>query len=400
MREHPAIGERILRAIPGMGGIARIVRHEHERFDGAGYPDGLVRRRDPDREPDHPRLRRVPRDDLRPPLPQGHAARGCRPRARRQRRDPVRPAGHRSSDRLAVRLRSAAAPPAPGRSVARGNESRPARLARPWPSRSPPSDLSAIQAERGPVHMHVGGVVVLDGRVDRDTVARRISERIHLIPRYTMKLDEAPLGLANPVWVDDPGLRGRAPRAPRSPPLPGRRHGALRARRPGDVRAARPLPPAVAAGRGRGACTQPHGCHREDAPLARGRPRRGGRGHRDSRPDTGGPGPATSPSRRPRHRAAPCRARRGPRPDRVGPARRAAQACAHFGLTRDDPRSAHARPPGQERRPRCSRSWPAYGRPRPTTRLNAGDRPRPALRDRTSAPRRDQGRAPDRRRDE
>ena len=42
MREHPVIGERILRAIPGLGGIARIVRHEHERFDGAGYPDGLA----------------------------------------------------------------------------------------------------------------------------------------------------------------------------------------------------------------------------------------------------------------------------------------------------------------------------------------------------------------------
>jgi diguanylate cyclase (GGDEF)-like protein len=42
MREHPLIGERILRAIPGMGGVARIVRHEHERFDGSGYPDGLA----------------------------------------------------------------------------------------------------------------------------------------------------------------------------------------------------------------------------------------------------------------------------------------------------------------------------------------------------------------------
>jgi diguanylate cyclase (GGDEF)-like protein/putative nucleotidyltransferase with HDIG domain len=47
MREHPVIGERILRAIPGMGGVARIVRHEHEWFDGAGYPDGLVGERIP-----------------------------------------------------------------------------------------------------------------------------------------------------------------------------------------------------------------------------------------------------------------------------------------------------------------------------------------------------------------
>ena len=42
MRQHPVIGERIIRAIPGMGGIARAVRHEHERWDGGGYPDGLA----------------------------------------------------------------------------------------------------------------------------------------------------------------------------------------------------------------------------------------------------------------------------------------------------------------------------------------------------------------------
>ncbi|MDQ3720425.1 MAG: diguanylate cyclase [Actinomycetota bacterium] len=42
MRQHPEIGERILRAIPDYGTVARVVRHEHERFDGSGYPDGLV----------------------------------------------------------------------------------------------------------------------------------------------------------------------------------------------------------------------------------------------------------------------------------------------------------------------------------------------------------------------
>ena len=66
-----------------------------------------------------------------------------------------------------------------------------------------PADLSAIQAERGPVHMHVGGICVFDGAVDRDTVVRRLRERIHLIPRYTMCLEEAPLGLAQPGWVED-----------------------------------------------------------------------------------------------------------------------------------------------------------------------------------------------------
>jgi diacylglycerol O-acyltransferase / wax synthase len=69
-----------------------------------------------------------------------------------------------------------------------------------------PSDLSAIQAEQGPVHMHVGGVLVFEGRIEREAVVRRVRARIHLIPRYTMRLDNAPFGLANPVWVEDVGF--------------------------------------------------------------------------------------------------------------------------------------------------------------------------------------------------
>ena len=41
MREHPAIGERIIRRTPELVDLAPIVRHEHERWDGEGYPDGL-----------------------------------------------------------------------------------------------------------------------------------------------------------------------------------------------------------------------------------------------------------------------------------------------------------------------------------------------------------------------
>ena len=42
MAEHPVIGERILRSIGGFINVADIVRHEHESWDGSGYPDGLV----------------------------------------------------------------------------------------------------------------------------------------------------------------------------------------------------------------------------------------------------------------------------------------------------------------------------------------------------------------------
>ena len=41
MREHSLIGERILRRTPELAPIAPLVRHEHERWDGGGYPDGL-----------------------------------------------------------------------------------------------------------------------------------------------------------------------------------------------------------------------------------------------------------------------------------------------------------------------------------------------------------------------
>jgi diacylglycerol O-acyltransferase / wax synthase len=69
-----------------------------------------------------------------------------------------------------------------------------------------PSDVSALQAERGPVHMHVGGVLVFDGQVPHETVVDRIRKRVALIPRYRMRLEEGPLGLANPVWVRDAGF--------------------------------------------------------------------------------------------------------------------------------------------------------------------------------------------------
>jgi diguanylate cyclase (GGDEF)-like protein len=41
MAEHPVAGERILLRIPELAPIAAIVRHEHEHWDGSGYPDRL-----------------------------------------------------------------------------------------------------------------------------------------------------------------------------------------------------------------------------------------------------------------------------------------------------------------------------------------------------------------------
>ncbi|MDQ3631340.1 MAG: HD domain-containing protein [Actinomycetota bacterium] len=42
MERHPHIGWEILRHIEWLGEAKLVVRHHHERWDGAGYPDGLA----------------------------------------------------------------------------------------------------------------------------------------------------------------------------------------------------------------------------------------------------------------------------------------------------------------------------------------------------------------------
>jgi diguanylate cyclase (GGDEF)-like protein len=42
MRRHTLIGERIAQAAPALVGVAGLIRSSHERWDGAGYPDGLA----------------------------------------------------------------------------------------------------------------------------------------------------------------------------------------------------------------------------------------------------------------------------------------------------------------------------------------------------------------------
>ncbi len=68
-----------------------------------------------------------------------------------------------------------------------------------------PSDRSSLAAERGPVNMAVGGVLVFEsGRgLDYDAVVERLRTRLHLIPRYRQRLASAVPGVAQPEWVDD-----------------------------------------------------------------------------------------------------------------------------------------------------------------------------------------------------
>jgi diguanylate cyclase (GGDEF)-like protein/putative nucleotidyltransferase with HDIG domain len=42
VRTHPEVGEQILSSVPFLADVREIVRHDHERWDGGGYPDGLA----------------------------------------------------------------------------------------------------------------------------------------------------------------------------------------------------------------------------------------------------------------------------------------------------------------------------------------------------------------------
>ncbi len=71
-----------------------------------------------------------------------------------------------------------------------------------------PADRSSLAAERGSINMAVGGLLVVDADppLTRQMIADRIGERIHLVPRLRQRLEEPPLGIANPVWTDDTGF--------------------------------------------------------------------------------------------------------------------------------------------------------------------------------------------------
>ena len=71
-------------------------------------------------------------------------------------------------------------------------------------------DASFLALEKDGAHMHVGSVLIFEGPApDYDAFVERIERGLHLVPRYRQKLAFPPLGLARPLWVDDPHFNAR-----------------------------------------------------------------------------------------------------------------------------------------------------------------------------------------------
>ena len=89
-------------------------------------------------------------------------------------------------------------------------------------SRLTPLDASFLEVESSTAHMHVGWAAAFaplrDRRPPRFTEVRdHIDRRMCRAPRYRQKLAEVPLGVNDPVWIDDPDFDiGRHVRRARS----------------------------------------------------------------------------------------------------------------------------------------------------------------------------------------
>jgi diacylglycerol O-acyltransferase len=69
------------------------------------------------------------------------------------------------------------------------------------------TDAGFLHQEGRCAHMHIGGVLLLDGPAPtHQEVVDHIRGRLHLIPRYRQKLATPPLDTGRPLWIDDNGF--------------------------------------------------------------------------------------------------------------------------------------------------------------------------------------------------
>ena len=83
--------------------------------------------------------------------------------------------------------------------------------------------MSNLNAERGPIHVHVGATIIVEGAAPGyDQLVAHVEKRLLLVPRFRQRIVRIPLGIENPVWGDDPQFDARRHVRHVSVPRPGR----------------------------------------------------------------------------------------------------------------------------------------------------------------------------------
>src|SRR3954468_488310 len=68
-------------------------------------------------------------------------------------------------------------------------------------------DAAFLHQESPTTHMHIGGVVILEGPPPPvGELREHVPPRLPLVPRYRQKLAAPPFGLGRQLWVDDPAF--------------------------------------------------------------------------------------------------------------------------------------------------------------------------------------------------
>jgi diacylglycerol O-acyltransferase len=61
------------------------------------------------------------------------------------------------------------------------------------------------ESQNGP--LHIGSILIFDGKIDFDEFVRHVESRLHLVPRYRQRLVPVPFNLSHAVMEDDPAFR-------------------------------------------------------------------------------------------------------------------------------------------------------------------------------------------------
>jgi WS/DGAT/MGAT family acyltransferase len=73
------------------------------------------------------------------------------------------------------------------------------------PDQLSPSDMSSLLAERGAIHVHVGGTALFDGDPPPfDQLLAHVDRRLELIPRFRRRVRYLPGKVMRAEWEDDP----------------------------------------------------------------------------------------------------------------------------------------------------------------------------------------------------
>ena len=67
-----------------------------------------------------------------------------------------------------------------------------------------PLDAAFLYVEKPREAMHIGSVMVYEGRIEREQLERVLLDRLHLVPRYRERAVFPPWNASTPMWMPDP----------------------------------------------------------------------------------------------------------------------------------------------------------------------------------------------------